>query len=326
MRKLLALILALVLAIPMLIWSFFAIAAESALRQGDYYVKALSDPALYDELHAAVQDMPVEGVMIGDYLFDSKALSQALFDVCPRQEFSQGMARTLSSTIAASSKKGKGDEPYDAMVEFKKILSSRFEPFMKAYISHIPQSSFSELSPKDVSLRPKGMSQEAMLAQVGGQLREGLEVALNDIKVDSGLQADLRRASSSLARVFGLPQLLASLLIGFALCLGASIIWSPDWASRLAFLGGCVFISSLLVLVVGIAGKIMAQPQFLSEIKIATRLGSPLVSSMPLQSLASRLSSIISRFLAPFFITGLVGASVGAGLFSMRWAVAAKDI
>jgi hypothetical protein len=328
MRKALAFLLALLVAIPMLAFSFLLISVQSWALDREFYKKVLSGNEVFEAIETAVSANAFKDMDLGGVKLDNRAFGKALFSALPREE----VRKTLSAAVddafdVLEGKKNAGNVRLDTE-RLASILEKNSKAFASAYAEALPESSSAELSLADLSMRPKGMGAAAFAAKIQPVVNKGVAEAAASLRKNSGIDIPSPRAA-------GVPfdgNVLKTARIGFfgsfaaaavVLLLGF-LLWPKPWSGRFSYLGVTIMLGSISTILVGIMGGIVLNMENMRTAMAALGAGFPAEALTP--QLRGYLAEIVGSVTRSFFITGVVGASVGAGILSLRWVAAAREI
>jgi hypothetical protein len=330
MRKFLAFVLALFVAIPMLMASFFLISMQSWMFDREFYKKALSGDQIFEAVQAAATLDAEESFIVGGMKFNTQAFDKALFAAIPRAEVKSLVTTMVDSGFDVLEGKTTATNVKLDTDKLAAMLKKNSPAFISTYAESVKEGSSPAFDPKDLSLRPKGMSPSAFKQKLTPIIDAGMT------EFGAKLKTEFKIETPNVPRK-GMPfkgDIVQGIKVGFAMTLVAAgvilllggLLWPKPWAGRFAYLGTVVMVSSVFVILGGIVGGIAVNSQSLVE-------GARLLG-MPLPAQASEISASLRGYVADivgtvtrgFFLTGIIAASVGAGLLSLRWVAAAREI
>jgi hypothetical protein len=328
MRKALAFLLALLVAIPMLAVSFFLISVQSWALDREFYKKILSGNEVFEAIEIAVSANAFKDMDLGGVRLDNRAFGKAVFAVLPRDEVRKTLSAAVDDTFdVLEGKKDAGKASVDTD-RLASILEKNSKAFALSYAEAVPESASAELSLDDLSARPKGMGAAAFAAKIQPVVNKGVAEAAASIRKDGKIDIPSPRAA-------GVPfggNILKTVRFGFIGCLAASAVvlllgfflWPKPWSGRFSYLGVTVMLGSVSAILIGILGGVAINMENIRTAMAAVGAGFPAEALTP--QLRGYLAEIAGSVTRSFFISGVVGASVGAGILSLRWVAAAREI
>ncbi len=330
MRKFLAFVLALTLAIPMLIGAFVLLSVRPWVLNRDFYKSSLTDERLFASIEAVMLMDKSESIEVGGMRFDGPSFRKAIMASLPKADINAFTKTAVDTTFdELEGKAGRGSGKID-LQPLTESLKRNATTFVNSYAESVPEGESSIIDPKDLSLLPQGLSRQ--------RFKEGLsplvDTALDAFFADLGPQIQLPDIRSASARSPFRGNAVASLTLGTFLTLGmgiafwilAGFLWPKPWSGRFPFLGGTLIASSVVVLVIGLSGYLSLNAQSALNAMTLFKIPMPATEGMDLLVLRTYLASLAATITKGFFITGLIAASVGGGLVSMRWVAAAREI
>jgi|GEM_PF-3231920 hypothetical protein len=328
MRKFVAFLFALFLAIPMLIASLFLISIQSWAFDRDFYKSALAGDEVFDAVENAVVARIDDQFDMGGMKLDSGAFGKAVFTALPRSELRAAVQGMVDSGFDVLEGKV---PPSEAMLDTEGLarsLEKKSGLLAKAYAEAVPEASSAAADASDLSVRPKGMSVDAFAAKI----RPAVDKAVAEIaaslrrEVKIGMSAEMARDLPFKGNIIKAVRVgFVVLLVGavLVLILGA-LVWPRPWAGRFTYLGSVVLLSSLFVIAAGLAsGAVLKLDGIIAG---ARMVGADLPAEFASAALSGYLADLVGRISRGFFITGIIAVSAGAGLLSLRWAAAAREL
>lgn len=330
MRKFLAFVLALFLAIPMLIGSMVLISVRSWAVNRDFYKKALTDEALY----AGIQDVPeIEAsktVVIGGTTFNAAALQSGVSAALPKEELKRLGGGTVDAVFDALEGKSSHAPAVD-LHPLKASLEANAAKFASAYAESLPAGESATIDPEDLSALPKGMTKAAYASALKPLVVASLSEAFS--KVDGRIDlSSVKATRAAMPFKRGLSAAYAVAMIGNLACalaiwLLAGLLWPKPWSGRLPFMGGVLVASSLAIILIGIGGALAVNAQSVFSALRLFGFPSDLAGAgIQASGLKAYFAGLAAQMTRGFFIVGIVAASIGAAFISMRWVAAAKEI
>jgi hypothetical protein len=327
MRKFLAFVLALALAIPMLIGSLVMLSVKPWVLNRDFYKKSLTDDRLYASIDSLLAIEEKGSVTLGGVSFDSAALRYALVKALPRADLKAFGSDAVDSAFNALESKTPGKKVVLDYSKLKASLKRNAKPFVSAYAEKLPAGTATAFNPSDLSSIPQGMGKAKFEASALPLVQQGIDSGFKESSfsfpdfssaVESGpFKGNAVKAYSA--------AMFASLVMAFVAWILCGMLWPKPWSSRLPFMGGVLIFSSLGILAIGVAGSLLVNAQ--SVMHGLAFFDLPLKASADqLAPFKGYIASLAATMSKGFFITGIVAASVGACLVSMRWVAAAREI
>lgn len=330
MRKFLAFVLGLFIAIPMLFFAFLLISVRPWILDRNFYKQAVTDERLY----SGIKDMPKledgRTVQFEGLTLNANALQGATAAVLPTAEIRKLGGASVDAVF--DSLEGKPGAPESIDLEpLKASVRANSRKFVSAYVDALPEGASAQGDPLDLSALPKGTTRAAFAAKIGPQVSKALDSGMAKMDSRIRLPAPRPRAGGWILRgnlsagyarfMFG------SLAFALVAWLLAGMLWPKPWSSRLPFMGGLLVFSSAVIIVAGVCGAFAVNFQAIE--KGMQALGVPAGwagSGAGAQAVKGYFAGLAATMTRGFFITGIIAASAGAGLISMRWVAAAREI
>ncbi len=328
MRKFLAFLLALLVAIPMLAAAFFLISIQSWALDREFYKKALSGDEVFSALEVAISADAFKDMDMGGVKVDNRALGKALFAALPREEIRKDVLRVVDTAFDAFEGKSKARELSLDGKRLASVLEKNAKIFSKAYAEALPEGTSPAFDAADLAFRPKGMSAPAFAAKIQPIVDQGVAVAAGKIREMKGVHIPDPAASGvpyggnviKAARFAFVGVLVAAaivLMLGF-------LLWPKPWSGRFAYLGVTILVGSISCVLIGVVGGILFNLENIRAAAGAAGWSLPMEALTP--ELRGYLLELVGAMTRSFFITGIIGASAGAGILSLRWVAAAREI
>jgi hypothetical protein len=330
MRKFLAFVLALFIAIPLLIGAFVLISIQPWVVNRDFYKKALTDDKLYSGIQVVPKADPQATLDVGGFTFNTNSFQAGLAASLPKEEMKKFSGNAVDVVFDSLEGKPGGADTID-VEPLKASLRANSKKFVSAYVEALPAGESDKPAATDFSSLPKGITRVKYASVLNPLVSKALED--NFAKVDSKLSLESVRSTRK-----GMPfaknlktsyaiSMLGNIAVAFALWMLAGMLWPKPWSSRLPFMGGVLLFSSLIIIMIGVGGALAVN--FQSVTRTLQVFGMPTEwagSSAQAQAFKGYFASLAATMTRGFFITGIIAASVGAGLISMRWVAAAREI
>jgi len=330
MRKFLAFVLGLFIAVPMLFFAFLLISVRPWVIDRNFYKQALADERLY----SGIKDMPKlesgKTVELEGLSLNEAALQSGISAAIPTAEIKKLSGNSVDAVFDFL--EGKAGAPDSIDLEpLKSSLRANTKKFVSAYVEALPEGGSAQSDPADLSVLPKGATRAAYAAKINPAVSKALDAGM--AKVDSRIKLrHVRPQARGWAFTGNLQadyvRLMVGTLAGAALMwLLAGMLWPKPWSSRLPFMGGLLILSSAVIIIAGVCGAFAVN--FQSVEKGMQALGVPsgwAGSGAQAAAVKNYFAGLAATMTRGFFITGIIAASVGAGLISMRWVAAAREI
>jgi len=330
MRKAIATIAYVFCGLPMALSALLLLAARPWALDRDFYRRVVSDDRLYRAVAAASADPRGEGarlegaetVEIEGSVYDAKALAQAVGKSLPVDELKAASLRAVDEAlnlVEGSDRDGSFDLDLRPL---KAAIRERAPAMARDYVAALPARPGSPAT-GDFSYRPASLSPEAAEKRVAAAASERANALPDSISspVDARIELNgvrtflsataLDRAAATLATASGL--LLAALA-----ALGGSGI-----AGRIAKAGRYLLPPSILVLALGALMSLPGSPALLAALPAEAKA---LMSAPAAAAMRDYVASVLGQVARSFFVTGLVGASLGGVLASARRIAQPKEI
>lgn len=314
MRRLFANLAYLVLGLPLALSALALLAVRPVASDRDFYRRMVDDDRLYVVLADPEVAKAAPAVLqLGGADFDGRLLAAAVQRNLPKAEIKAFGDRLIDQAFEAGDASNTRAIPVD-LRPIKSALGARESAVASTYAAALPSRSGTAPA-SDLTWRPSSVSVPTEAASAAAALGRGVG-ALPDT-VDVGAAAGLGRSTPALrlarAGVGGGAVILAAL--SAILISGLAYIGADSARRRLTKAGRMVLWPSLLVLAGGallsLPGQIAASGLLPSGMRL---FGTGATGS----ALAGYLAAILGGAAKGFFVTGLIGSSLGGLLISMR--------
>jgi hypothetical protein len=325
MRRFLSNILYIFLALPITFSALLLVSVRPWALDRETYKRFVQDDRLYAALQAPeLAARAPETLKIGNATFDGPALATAVQKNLPAAEIKASAGKAIDGVMDAVAS-GQADRVELDMRPIKAALRSRSAAVARDYAAALA----SEKSPSPAALtpaaqmplalgaaidalpdtaKPSAPNSPAAMRRIGGPI--GV-LSRGDGLGGQGLsQAILNRTTAS------------SLAISALLLAGLGALGGTSLVSRLSRAGRYLLFPSILVLGVGVA---LAIPGGLFQNLLPQGIKAMVAGSAGAQ-LRAYLASALGPIAQGFFISGLVGASLGGVLASARKFAEPKEL
>jgi len=327
MRKFLANILFLFLGLPLALSALMLLSARPWALDRDTYKRFILDDRLYAVMQApeAAARAP-ETISLGGVSMDGKALVAAVQKNLPvaavKAAGESAIDSIMDGALSASAD--------SASIDFKGLkaaLKGASPAVARDYVAAIPVESRPP-SAVDLSYRPAAVGQKTASEALSKTLNAALDQAIPDTAALElpearspriGLSAGAQTLSQAL---LNRTSIVTAVFSGILL-LGLGALGGSRWGARLSRAGKYILIPSAFVLGIG---AVIAIPGGLILQNLLPKEALDIFKGDEGAQLRAYLSSCLGPIAKSFFITGLVGASLGGLLVSMRRIAEPKEI
>jgi hypothetical protein len=300
--------------------ALFVLSVRPWAMDRDFYTRAVTDDRLYALMKAPELAQDAEKkMMFQDYIFHGPSLVSSIQKNLPEAELKALGIDTINQVMDALEGKRSGQLRVN-LVPLKMELQASLGPMAAEYARSLPR--LAQLpAPKDYSAIADDKSVSQLTAETETVLR-GLVQTIPDTAVSEGSihisgsfntslgQAALNRTAWTLS------------LLAIGTIIGLAFLGGGSMATILSRAGGMVGFPSVVVL---IFGAVLALP----GARIVQQLLPPQAQSVMGKEFGDQLRAYLSTILGPmsqgFFLTGVVGASLGALLKSYKRFFAGDD-
>lgn len=331
MKRSLATLLFIVLGLPMSLFSLLLIGTRPWALERDTYRRIVDDDRLYAAITSPDLSSRINGTIEPELKpksggtwsakLDARALAVAAQKNLPVAEI-KATADAGIDSVLSSVERGSGDPSLDIRA-LKSALKSRKASIARDYVAALPPADDAKPSSQaDLSRRWTGLSRAAEESAVASSL-ESAVAALPDTVAPSELPAPAKdipigivsRGPDGLSQAL-LNRMTASMAAISALLLaGLGALGGRNAIERISRAGKYLAIPSVIVLVLGgllaIPGGLILQDLVPREVQGA-------LSGPSGAQLRDYLASVLGPIARSFFLTGLVGTSLGGVLASAR--------
>jgi len=319
MKRFLSRVLYIFLGFPLALSALFLISVRPWALDRDLYKRAINDDRLYQAVEAAARSGAEarETVELGGRTYDAGALAAAIGGNLPREELKKAGTRAVDEALDLAQGLDR-DGSFDLdLAPLKAAVKSRAQAVARDYVAAL-ESRPETAGPTDFSYRPASLSPAAAEAQAAKALDSGLD-AMPDT-VSRRLQAGTLREGELVflsqkgidGAAITMGALSGILLAGLGAMAGIGL------AGRIAKAGKLLIPPSVVVMVLGILlwlpGAAFVERLLPPEARILLLGGSA-------AAMKAYIASVLGIAAKGFFISGLVGASLG-GLLSQAERIA----
>jgi hypothetical protein len=336
MRKFLSTVLYVILGFPLAMSALFLFAARPWALDRELYKKIVTDDRLYAAVAAPelARSMP-RHLEIGDGTYDGPALAAAIQKNLPAAELKRLGASAVDAALDAVESGSLRDEALD-LKPLKAILADKADEVARDYVAALPVEG-GERESGDFSHRSSSESMAQESAQAEKALRAALDLIPDEARPEEsshvfdalspgrrieGVRAmlDARGGLSQalLNRMTAVTAALSALVLAGLAALGGSGL-----GRRLSRAGGYVLLPSIIVLAVGTA---LAIPSGLVLQGLVPAEARSALGGASGAALRAYIAEVLGPIARSFFLTGLVGASVGGLLVSAKRIAEPKEI
>jgi hypothetical protein len=192
MRKFLAFVLALFIAIPLLIGAFVLISIQPWAVNRDFYKKALTDDKLYSGIQAVPKADPKATLEVGEFTFNTNSFQAGLAAALPKEEIKKFSGNSIDVIFDALEGKSGGADTID-VEPLKASLRANSKKFVSAYVEALPAGESDKPAATDFSSLPKGITRAKYASLLNPLVSKALED--NFAKVDSKLSIESVRST-----------------------------------------------------------------------------------------------------------------------------------
>ncbi len=328
MRKFLANVLYIFMGLPLALSALMLLSVRPWALDRETYKRFVLDDRLYAALASpeAAARAP-EVIEIDGASLDGKALVAAVQKNIPVAAVKAAGAGAIDSVMDGALSASAESASID-FKELKAALKGASPAVARDYVAALPVESLPP-SATDLTYRPAAVGQKAASEAMAKTLASSLDRAIPDTALvpmsedrPSGAMPAANRAKIMSQAFLNRTSVVTALFSGLFL-LGLGALGSSTWGGRLARAGKYVLIPSIFVLGIG---AVIAIPGGLILQNLMPREAIEVFRGEAGNQLRAYLSSSLGPIAKSFFITGLVGASVGGLLVSMRRIVEPKEI
>jgi hypothetical protein len=320
MKKFLSRLLYLFVGFPLALGALFLISVRPWALDREVYRRAVTDDRLYEAVEAASRDRGAdanETVEMGGWVYDADALARAVGGNLPDEELKALGLRAVDEALDLAEGADR-DGNFDLnLAPLKSAVRARAPQIVRDYVAAL-ESRPETPAAGDFSYRPASLSPAAAEARAAKALEERLDALPDTVS---------RRVQTSTVRDSGLVFLSKKSLDGAAITMGAvsgillaglGALAGVGLAGRIAKAGRYLIPPSVVVMVLGIL-------LWLPGAAFVERLMPPearaLLAGTSAAAFRAYIASVLSIAAKGFFISGLVGTSLG-GLLSQAERIA----
>ena len=325
MRKFLANALYLFCGLPLALSALLLIAARPWALDRDFYRKALSDPRLYEAVAAAAQAGSRDAsstIDVGGETLDGAALGAALGKNLPADALRDTALRAAGQAldlVEGADRDGRFDLDLKPL---KAAIRSRAPAIARDYAAALP--SRPELpAPGDFSYRPASLSPKAAEAKAAQLLGSRIDAMPDAVSAPADARVTMGGRPTFLSRALVDRTALSLAAFSGLFIAGLAALGGTGIAGRIAKAGRYLLPPSIAVLALGALLSLPGSPVALATLPPEAR---QLLSGPAAAALRDYAASVLGLVARGFFVTGLVGASLGGLLASAKRIAEPKEL
>jgi hypothetical protein len=310
MRSFFAGLLYLCFGLPLALSALLLVSVRPWVLDRDFYKRVVGDEALYTAIKAADLGREAGEISLGGSSFDRPSLAAAVQKNLPVAELKELGSRSVDAVLDAA--EGRRVPATIDLKPIKQVLVARSPQIARDYASVLPTRPALP-APGDLSFRNEALPVQTMATLADRALRTAVAGIPETGTVSPPRTREGRMAGfvsqASLDRAATISTALSVILLG-----GLAWLGGRNAGARLAKAGRFILLPSIVVLALGLVlylpgASILGR---LVPAQVHLALGG---SSQALLGYIAHVFGLVSR---GFMITGLVGASIGGGLVSLR--------
>jgi hypothetical protein len=321
MRRFLSGALFVFLGLPVALSSLFALSIRSWALDPAFYSKALTDARLYSILRSPEILEAVDGkIVIDGYTFSGPGIAAAIQKHLPEAELKQVAVATAEGVVGRAAR---GELPADIDLRpLKTALQRDSGAIVADYLASLPapKPGAAAGDAKDLSVRAANLPATSLSRPVKEAFAAAVKSIPDTVDIPDSKAIAVKDGSGAVltqGRV-GKPALdtLAFAGTGFSalFLLGLGFMGGRGTARSLARTGRMMILPSALVLAVGVALALPGAP----ILNLLPAEASQALGTAVMQDARAWLASWLGVASRWFFVTGLVGTSLGGLLVSAR--------
>ncbi|HOX47913.1 MAG TPA: hypothetical protein PLG14_01910 [Spirochaetales bacterium] len=324
MRKGFSTVLYLFIGLPLTLSALLCLSMKPWVLDRDFYKRFATDDRLYAALRSPEAAKGVEARLeVEGAVFSGPELVAAFQPRIPEAELKALGSSAVDQVFDALESRGRAESLLLDLKPLKAALSKSAPSAAADYAKAIPVRA-EKAEAGDFSFRPEGSSVEATARKVGAAFQAAAaqipdQAEEKELRVDAGLPMGRSLKAAFDSTTLTLSLLSALLVAGLALMAGGGA------GAVLSRAGSYLIPPSVLVLVPGILLSLPGNAIF-GRIGTLPPEAASFLSSEAGASLAAYLRAVLGQMSRGFFVTGLVGVSVGAALKALRRAFEPSEI